>query len=155
MQGVAVIPQCHPVKRIFDNFLKKINFHRATLPAVGGDVIDVNVLVDIDNKLSLRVNLHQHLLLVHGLNHLHRYRQDTTNLKELGFGHLADVAALLLKVLELLTKHSHLCVELVSLSLQPASIETFVVWNSCQNKWYPARLLSWTQKTLIFRTIID
>ena len=70
MQGVAVIPQCHPVKRIFDNFLKKINFHRATLPAVGGDVIDVNVLVDIDDKLSLRVDLHQHLLLVHWLHHL-------------------------------------------------------------------------------------
>ena len=36
------------------------------------------------------------------------------------FDHLADVAALLLKVLKLLPKHSHLGVKLVPLSLQPA-----------------------------------
>merc|ERR1719220_3384143 len=88
VQGVAVIPQCHP--------------------AVGGDVIDVNVLVDIDDKLALRVNLHQHLLLVHWLHHLD------------------NIAALLLKVLELLAKHSHLGVQLVPLGLEPAHILTLV-----------------------------
>ena len=83
VQGVAVIPQRHP--------------------AVGSDVIDVNILVDVDDKLSLGVNLHEHLLLVHGLHHL------------------ANVAALLLKMLKLLTKHSHLGVQLVPLSLQTTS----------------------------------
>ena len=70
VQGVAVIPQRHPVKEFVTPFPRNKHFQPATLPAVGGDVVDVNVLVDVDDKLSLRVNLHQHLLLVHGLHHL-------------------------------------------------------------------------------------
>ena len=36
------------------------------------------------------------------------------------FDHLADIAALLLEMLQLLAKHSHFGVQLVSLGLQPA-----------------------------------
>lgn len=38
--------------------------------AVCRDVCDVNVLVDVDDKLALGMNLDQHLLLVHHLDNL-------------------------------------------------------------------------------------
>ena len=68
--------------------------------AVGSHIVDVNVLVKIHNKLALGMDLHQDLLLVHGLDHL------------------AHVAALLLQVLQLFPQHSHLGIQLISLSLQ-------------------------------------
>ena len=79
MQGVTVIPQSHPAKKKYDFFQQKKSFifiQQHLIPAIGGDVIDVNVLVDVDNKLSLGVNLHQHLFLVHRLHHLSRKYSD-------------------------------------------------------------------------------
>ena len=68
--------------------------------AVGSHIIDVDVLVKVHNKLALGMDLDQDLLLVHGLDHL------------------ADVAALLLQVLQLLPQHPHLGIELIPLSLK-------------------------------------
>ena len=47
------------------DFVKCVGVVSQGDPAVGGDVVDVNVLVDVDDKLALGVNLHQNLLLVH------------------------------------------------------------------------------------------
>ena len=69
-------------------------------PAVGRHVVHVDVLVKHHHQLALGVNHHQNLLLVHRLDHL------------------AHVAALLLKMLELLAQHSNLGVQLVPLRLQ-------------------------------------
>ena len=89
MQGVTVVPQRHPDNEILGttNFRFRFDF---ALPAVGGDVVDVDVLVHVHNKLAFWVNLDQHLLFVHRLHHL------------------ADIRTLLLKKLELLTKHTNL-----------------------------------------------
>ena len=70
MQRVAVVPERHP--------------------AVGRHVVHVDVLVKHHHQLTLGVNHHQNLLLVHGLDHL------------------AHVAALLLQMLQLFAEHPDL-----------------------------------------------
>lgn len=84
MEGVAIVAEGHP--------------------AIGRDIVDVNVLVEIDHELSLGMDLDQDLLLVHGLDHF------------------AHVGSLLLEQLELLAQHAHFGVELVALSLKPTQI---------------------------------
>ena len=69
MQGVTVVPQRHPDNEILGTIYFIFRFDFA-LPAVGGDVVDVDVLVHIDDEFALWVDLNQHLLLVHGLHHL-------------------------------------------------------------------------------------
>ena len=54
VEGVAVVPERDP--------------------AVGGDVCDVDVLVDVDDELALGMDLDQDLLLVHHLHHLAHVR---------------------------------------------------------------------------------
>ena len=69
MQGVTVVPQRHPDNEILGTINFRFRFDFA-LPAVGSDVVDVDVLVHIDDEFALWVDLNQHLLLVHGLHHL-------------------------------------------------------------------------------------
>lgn len=73
-------------------------------PCIRLEVINVNILIDVDDILSLRVDLDEHLLLAHGLDDL------------------ADVGAGLLEVVELLAEHADRGVEFVAAGFEAGEV---------------------------------
>mmetsp|Transcript_2966 Transcript_2966/g.5482 ORF Transcript_2966/g.5482 Transcript_2966/m.5482 type:complete len:378 (-) Transcript_2966:7-1140(-) len=84
VQSVRIVAKCHT----------RIGFER----------MNVNILVQIDDVLSLGINFDQHL----GLSHL--------------FHHFSHVTPRLLQVVELFAQHAHLGIQLIATSLEALQI---------------------------------